>query len=61
MIIQELKAALGGRVKHLEAELLKSEAAREELRGKKDADMVQVSYGHALQNLIVNGKTNTLT
>ena len=36
--------ALGGRVKHLEVELAKSERAREELRGKKEAEMVQVRY-----------------
>ena len=38
MCLQELKTALGGRVRHLEAELVKSERAREELRGKKDAE-----------------------
>ena len=36
--------ALGGRVKHLEVELAKSERAREELRGKKEAEMLQVRY-----------------
>ena len=44
LFLQELKMALGGRVKHLEVELAKSERAREELRGKKEAEMVQVRY-----------------
>ena len=42
--LQELKTALGGRVKHLEAELAKSETAREELRGKREAEIVQVRF-----------------
>ena len=42
MCLQELKTALGGRVKHLETELAKSERAREELRGKKEEEMIQV-------------------
>ena len=49
MCLQELKTALGGRVRHLEAELVKSERAREELRGKKDAEMVQVRYESSKQ------------
>ena len=44
LFLQELKMALGGRVKHLEVELAKSERAREELRGKKEAEMLQVRY-----------------
>ena len=44
MFLQELKMALGGRVKHLEVELAKSERAREELRGKKEAEMLQVRH-----------------
>ena len=43
MCLQELKTALGGRVKHLEAELAKSERSREELKGEKEAEVVQVS------------------
>merc|ERR1711936_296288 len=56
--LKELKAALGGRVKHLEAELLKSETAREELRGKKDADMVQLQRQVDLKEHEVERLTN---
>ena len=44
MCLQELKTALGGRVKHLEVELAKSERSREELKGEKEAEVVQVRF-----------------
>ena len=51
MCLQELKMTLGGRVKHLEEELAKSERAREELKEKREGEMVQVRYQLQSPNL----------
>ena len=48
--VQELKAVLGGRVKQLEQELAKSEAARGVLREKMEGEVRQVETLLILHN-----------